>query len=303
MPRRLRMYQEEGTYFVTARTVQGRFLIRPVASTNQVVGGVLARSARLSGVDVHAFVVTSNHLHAVVSARDGALSTFMQHFLGNVARKLGPLVSWRGPFWERRFAAEPILDAEAQERRLRYVLSHGAKEGLVRSPRHWPGLSCLRQLLNGAAERFPFFHWARRWRGGKLVTGGSKRLDPRWAEEETLTLSPLPAWRELPFEERRRRVETMIGDIEAESREKFRTVVGAEAIRRQHAHDGPATVKRSPEPLCHASSRDAVVEYKRAYQRFASWFREASERFLAGETSVEFPPRAFRPYSWVAAGP
>ena len=44
----LRMFQEEGFYFVTSRYFQGRLLLRPSAQVNEVVGGVLARAVQQS---------------------------------------------------------------------------------------------------------------------------------------------------------------------------------------------------------------------------------------------------------------
>lgn len=302
MARRLRMYEASNVYFVTARTFQGRFLIQQVAHSRDVSGGVLARAARLCDVELHAFIVTSNHLHLMVTARDGRLSSFMRYALGNLSKKLGPLVGWRGQFWERRFAAEPVLGAEAQEGRLRYILSHGVKEGLVRSPREWPGLSCLDQLLGEAAVRFPFFHWARRWKDGRLVEGGGDRFDRRWIETETLELSPLPAWRDLSPAQRRRRVEDMVAEIERCGREKHPEVKGVAAILQEEPQHRPTRLKRSPEPLCHAESRAVWLAYKRAYLDFARWFREASARFLAGDLLAEFPPRAFKPFCTAPGG-
>jgi hypothetical protein len=55
----------------------------------------------------------------------------MQYLRANLSRKVGRLVDWSGGFWERRYSAEPVLDDEALVGRLRYVLAHGVKEGLV----------------------------------------------------------------------------------------------------------------------------------------------------------------------------
>ncbi|HEV7518931.1 MAG TPA: hypothetical protein VGR07_21775 [Thermoanaerobaculia bacterium] len=57
---------------------------------------------------------------------------------------------WREKFWGRRYQAIPISEAEAAEvERLRYVLAHGCKEGLVEHLRDWPGVSAVRALLGG----------------------------------------------------------------------------------------------------------------------------------------------------------
>jgi REP element-mobilizing transposase RayT len=145
----LRMFKEEGYYFVTSRCFQGRLLLRPSQEVNEVVGGVLARAVEQSAgtVRLHAFTFLSNHFHLLVWARGAALSTFMQYLRANLSRKVGRLVDWSGGFWERRYSAEPVLDDAALVGRLRYVLAHGVKEGLVERSAEWPGLTCLPQLL------------------------------------------------------------------------------------------------------------------------------------------------------------
>src|SRR5262245_56628421 len=138
--------------------------MRPSRETNEVLGGVLARAARLMGVEVFAFNFQSNHLHLLVRAPRGNLSKFMKYVMANVARKVGWLARWRGTFWERRYSAEPVLDDEALVERLRYILAQGVKDGLVRRCRDWPGLSCLRMLVRSSRRTFPWFGWSNRWK-------------------------------------------------------------------------------------------------------------------------------------------
>ena len=77
----LRMFQEEGYYFVTSRCFQGRLLLRPSAEVNEVVGGVLAKAVQQSAgnVQLHAFTFASNHFHLLVWTRGVALASFMQY--------------------------------------------------------------------------------------------------------------------------------------------------------------------------------------------------------------------------------
>src|SRR6218665_2221120 len=85
-----------------------------------------------------------------------------------------PKANWSGGFWERRYSAEPVLDDAALVGRLRYVLAHGVKEGLVERSTEWPGLTCLPQLLGSARRLFPWVNWTKRWseRGGEGGWGG-----------------------------------------------------------------------------------------------------------------------------------
>ncbi|MFY0578908.1 transposase [Cystobacter fuscus] len=136
----LRMFQKEGYYFVTSRCFQGRLLLRPSAEVNEVVGGVLARAVQQSAgtIRLYAFTFASNHFHLLVWARGAALAGFMQYLRSNLSKKVGKLVDWSGGFWERRYSAEPVLDDTALVGRLRYVLAHGVKEGLVERSAEWP---------------------------------------------------------------------------------------------------------------------------------------------------------------------
>lgn len=295
MGRLQRVYSETGMYFVTARTFQARLLLTPSKQLNEIVGGVLARAVALSGIELHGYVVVSNHVHLLVTARGASLSIFMQYFLGNTARKVGRLVGWTGAFWQRRFAAAPVLDDESALTRLEYILAHGVKEGLVRTPADWPGLSCLDSLQTGRSEVARFFHWVRRWKKGALVEGGANAWDDRWAEELELPLTRIPAWAALSQHEVGRRVQRMVDSIVSTARETFLSVKGAKAVSREHPHRRPAQCKRSSQPLCHAATKAARSDFREMISRWVAAYSSASASFRKKEWTVEFPPWAFRP--------
>ncbi len=289
------MYADRGTYFVTVKTFQERMLLTPSKRVNEVIGGVMAKAVELSGVEVHGFVVMSNHLHVLVTAKGASLSKFMEYFLGNTARKVSKLVGWSGAFWQRRFDFSPVLDDATAEERLSYILSHGVKEGLVRRPEEWPGLSCLEQLKRGGAMVYRFFCWARRWRKGQLKAGGEDMWSDALAEEVRLTLSPLPSWRGLTGEQRRRKVEGLISDIVNEGKARFKAVVGVKKVTSQDPKYQPEKKKKTPRPLCHASTKQARVEFREKLRSWMAAYSEASKRFRNEEWTVPFPPWAFRP--------
>jgi REP element-mobilizing transposase RayT len=295
----LRMFQEEGYYFVTSRCFQGRLLLRPSAEVNEVVGGVLARAVEHSGgsIRLHAFTFASNHFHLLVWARGAALASFMQYLRANLSRKVGRLVDWRGGFWERRYSAEPVLDDAALIGRLRYVLAHGVKEGLVEKSAEWPGLTCLPQLLGPARRAFQWFNWTKRWskRGSEDMGGAQGRFAQEWAEPVELEVEPLPCWKGLGEEERERAVRGLLGDVEAEARAQGKPVLGAQAVRSQHPHTRPERLKRSPRPLGHASTGQALKELREQCRAFIAAFREAAERWRRGDFLARFPLYSFPP--------
>ena len=292
MGRPLRMFEPRGIYLATVRCFQGRSLLRPSTETNAVLGGVLARSVRLSGVELFAFHVASNHIHLLLRAPHGNLPSFMQHFLTNASKKLGPLIDWRGTFWERRYSAEPVLDDTALLGRVRYVLSHPVKDGLLRTCAEWPGLSSLAQMVDGQPRVFPWFNWTRRSASTSALA--QARFADRWSEREELRLAPLP----LAGLQVKRFLRSAIRAIEAEGIRNFCRVLGRAGILRQHPHHRPARAARSPRPPCHTSLRQLLEAFLEEYRAFADAFRKASARWKAGDLLARFPERAFRPFLW-----
>jgi len=144
---------------VTCRTLQSRFLLRPGKQLNGIFVGCLAKARGLYAVDIHAVVVASNHYHLLASPKDSEqLSNFMRHLNTNLSKEVGRIHDWSGTIFNRRYSAIPVADqAEIQIARLRYLLSHGAKEGVLYSPGDWPGVNSVNALLTGEPLRGTWF--------------------------------------------------------------------------------------------------------------------------------------------------
>ena len=298
----LRRIDPGWVYFATARCAQARLLIRPSPETNEVLGGVLARAARLMGVEVFAFAFASNHVHLLVRAPRGNLPQFMQFLLANIARKVGWLVRWRGPFWDRRYSAEPVLDDEALLDRLQYILSHGPKEGLVRKCRDWPGLSCVRMLVRDSRRSFRWYAWSRRWSARKRPEAAD-RFHEDWTERETLTLTLIPHWAPIPRKRRARLVLQIVRAAERQAAAMHSRVLGRRNVLAQHPHHRPARPKRSPRPHCHGAHAAQRREFIQHYRGFVARFRAASARWRRWDLAADFPSGAIRPFLWPPAAP
>lgn len=292
MGRPLRMFEPDGLYFVTGRCLQARFFMRPSPETNAVIGGVLARAVERFDVDLYAFVFTSNHFHLILGSRHCNIPAFMQYFRGNLAKTLGRLIGWPGKFWDRRYDAEPILDDEAAIGRLRYVLAHGVKEGLVARVDHWPGLSCLPELRDGVVRAFA---WP--------TTSSSAVAGDSPTPPTPLRTKPLPCWQAVSRHEQGRMVRELVADIEAEADStRSSAPLGAASILARDPHHRPARPARRRRPLCHASSANARAAYAAKYQSFVLAFREAAQRDDARDTGRNrdarppaYPLYAYRP--------
>ena len=300
MGRPLRYMPEPHTlYEVTCRTVQGRFLLRPSARLNDLVRGVIGRSLHKFDVRLYLFVVVSNHMHLILSTPDtSTLSAFMCYLASNLAKEAGRLHGWREKFWGRRYSATAILDDESLRHRVRYVLSHGCKEGLVAQPGDWPGVHCVKALVHG--EKL-----AGRWIDRTGESEANKRRKD-WDPDEFSTryevpLTPLPCLEGRSETERCAWWRAMVADIEAETRERLarekRGVLGRQRILAQDPHGRPDRPKRSPRPICHAASKEAIRFFRQAYELFVEIYRLAQERFKKGELKSlsQFPPDCYIP--------
>src|SRR4029453_10050771 len=292
---RLRRCDPQSIFLVTVRCFQGRLLVRPSAETNDILGGVLSRAVRRAGVELFAFSFASNHVHLLVRTPQGNLPEFMQYFLTNVSKKVGRLVGWRGSFWERRYSAEPILDEDALLERVQYVLSHGVKEGLVRSVREWPGLNSLPEMLGERARTFRWFNWTKRWvvRNGRRIP---EPFDRTFAEQETLAVTPLPLERFALRSRWKRLLHRALNAIESQGRHEHRRVLGRTGVLAQEPQHRPDRPKRSRRPWCHTVSARLRSEFRDAYRAFRSAFAAASARWRLGDLSASLPEPAFKAF-------
>ena len=283
---------------VTTRTIQGRLLLVPSRDLNNIVCGVLGRALNRYSVELVHFVVMSNHVHLLLVPEDAeSLASFMCFVNGNLAKEAGRLYRWREKFWSRRYRAVVVSDEpEAQVARLRYLLENGCKEGLVRSPRDWPGASGVEALLTGGAIRGWWFDRTAEYKARRRGETFSKYTH---ANRESFTLSPLPCWRSLPAEERQALVASLVREIEAETRarlrEQGRSPMGRRRILRQNPHDKPESSSRSPAPRFHAATAAVRKSLELAFYEFRLWYRQAAEELQAGTQEVEFPPGCFPP--------
>jgi len=306
MPRRPRYFQPGSLVEVTTRTLQGRLLLRPGAQLSQIILGILGRAQALYNLQIHAFVFLSNHYHLLCSPTDPQqLARFMCFFNSNLAREAGRLHAWREKFWSRRYQAIPVSEElAAQIGRLKYLLSHGVKEGFVLTPEAWPGVHCIDALLHGEPLRGLWFDRSAEYEARRR---GLEVSAHDFATPETVVLTPLPCWQHLPSSQIRGRIADLLEEIERDGRRLQRATgrdpLGADLVQRQNPHQEPVRSKRSPAPLVHAASRKARKALLDAYRIFLAAYRRASERLRGGDLSAVFPVYCFPPPLPFARGP
>lgn len=198
-----------GTFEITTRTVQSRLLMVPTPECRDLILGVIGRALeRHPAILLHALVFLSNHYNLLLTTPDaGTMSSFMCFVNSNVAREIGRLVGWREHFWGRRYRPIEILDAFAQEGRLKYLIAQGEKEDLVLRPQDWPGASSILALLDGAKLIGTWHDRTAEFKARKRAKRTGEKVNPRDFETVyEIKLAPLPAWRHWTEEARRARV-------------------------------------------------------------------------------------------------
>lgn len=301
----LRHIDAHRPYFVTARTTQGRFLLRPSPLVNELVGAILARAVRLYGVQLFDFVFTSNHFHMIVAAPSPRqFAGFMQFLMSNIAVKVGRFFNWRNGFWDRRYSCEPILDDAAFLERVRYIKAHGVKEKLVARIEDWPGLTSLPELLEGVVRSFPWRSWTKLWnelkRGVRNSLGRVERYSMESVDEmEVLVLTPYPWWSQMSDEQRRKEAQLIVQEVNAQfawTSDKSKSLV--RKVLEQSAFSKPKTSKHSTRPKCHASSKEQWLSWVHQHRAVVAAYRDASKRWLQCAWDAVFPVGCFLPPGW-----
>jgi hypothetical protein len=219
----------------------------------------------------------------------------MTHLNTNLSKEIGRHRGWRG-LWRRRYHHAIVSDEpEAQLARLRYVLGQGCKEGLVRSPKDWPGASCVEAITTGRAVRGIWFNRTAEHKARKCRKPVAKY---DYAEVETLGLVPLPCWEAMEPEQVRERCRSLVGEIEEETRsgiaESGKAPLGKRRILRQDPYARPARFEPSPAPRFHAATWDVRKGLELAYYEFCLAYRQAAEELRAGRRAI-FPLGCFPP--------
>jgi hypothetical protein len=275
MPRPLRFIPEESLIEITTRTIQGRRLLRPSPELTDIILGIIGKAQSLTGMVIHAFVFLSTHAHFLLSPEDaGQLARFMQFVNANVAKEAGRLHRWREKFWSRRYRSIVVADEASALSRLRYIMAHGAKEGLLASPGSWPGPHCIAALTKGASLRGTWFDRTAEF---KARQRGEAVRPSQFAKTYEIKLTPLPGLQHLSPDQRQTECRRIVKEIKAaaevENKERNRTPMTVDEILAQDPHGGPTHLDRSPAPFVHAADRATARQFRQAYRDFVDAFR------------------------------
>jgi REP element-mobilizing transposase RayT len=299
MSRPLRFIPDHSLIEITTRTLQGRLLLRPSPELNDFILGVIGKAQDTYKMTVHAFVVVSNHAHLLVSPSSAQqLALFMQFVNANIAKGVARLHDWPDRVWSRRYRAIPVVDDEAAHARIRYQLSHGAKEGLVATAGSWPGPNCIAALTHGDRLQGT---WHDRSAEYRARSAGKESKPGDFTTCYDVKLTPLPCVLDKSVDQQQAHYRRVVREIDAAAaaanEDKKRTPMGVQAILDQNPHHRPDAPERSPAPLVHAHDDEKRDAYLYAYRVFVINFRAGVDSMKAKAKQIidMFPDWAFPP--------
>jgi hypothetical protein len=260
---------------LTFRTNQARFYLRPSPALNLAILGILARALTLYPVSLHAFVFLSNHWHALLTPCDGlALRQFKQYVHANIAKQVQAIHGIKGKIWAPSGSKDiQVLDEDSQLKRLKYLLSHGTKEGLVASPLLWPGLTAARALIG---EEELVGYWTDKPRLTRLCKKSKGVMPPahEYIERMTVKLDPLPVHAKLCVHQQRREIRAMLAEIEAEHPGPK---LGVDAVLAQDPNGAPAEPRQARAPAVHTMNDKLYLRFLLLRREFREEYRKSAD--------------------------
>jgi len=274
------------TYLITRRVLRRHLLFRPDAAITQLLVYVLAVSAHRFGVQVHALVAMSTHLHLVVTDPHGVLPRFLQYFHRIVALGTKVLRTWEGPVWDPEApSVVKLLTPAAVVEKIAYVLANPVAAGLVWDAREWPGAKVAVEDIG---------------RGQLSAMRPTVYLDlknPGWPEQATLPLTVPPTFEPDGADCFRRAVaaelERQQDEARAEVKRQGHRFLGTERVAAVSPYERATSVEalrdRNPTFAVGREQGSAWQVAASAVRAFRACYRAALERWRAGVRDAAFP--------------
>lgn len=280
---------------ITRRVSQRMYLLRPSAEINQILEYCLAEASARFNVKVIAFLVMSNHYHAIVYDPDGKLPAFLERFHKMVAKA----VNAHHKRWENLWSNEEtcvtrLVTLDDVFDKVVYVLMNPVAAHLVDTVADWPGASS----------------WNLMGRGSKLVKRPKDYFKKTGVMPTTVTLAitPPPGLKGETSAAWLKRVRRQVRLAEHEARTKRRakkiSLVRQKGVLETNPFDAPTTPapRRKLRPALACKDEQRMVEERASLKGFRTAYRSALALLikrlpkgdLKGEPKIEFPPGTWR---------
>jgi REP element-mobilizing transposase RayT len=306
MGRPVRRQKKKAIYFITNRTLQQRYFFRPGLAVNEIILGLLAKTADRYGIEIFSFVFMSNHFHLLARSRSLQMHLFMKDFQSQLARKLNVYWGRTGPFVERRYTATEVLDDDQLTDKLRYTVCNPCESDLVRHPKLWPGLSSWTihktglPMMGEVVNRD--LYWSLKRKKGNEDLSEQELIDQA-TEYYPLALAKLPKFAALEDAEYHDKMRKLIEEYAGElAKTRTRPCVGVKKVLSQSFYDRPKNSKKSPRPICHTNCPKKRKAYLEELWEVTERYQDAVAKLREQKTQISFPQGTIPPGHLYAVG-
>jgi putative transposase len=258
-------------------------LLKPCDLTNQIFAFCLGLGAKMTHIKLHAYVVMSNHWHAILTDPDGRLPEFTEWVHKFVAKCINTSLGRWENLWSSEHCSDVLLTGPQDVlNKIIYVLTNPVSAELVKRAHQWPGLISMPSNYTAGPVHIEkpvvFF-----------------RQDGTVPESVPLEVVVPPAFGDMPPQEFRRLIER---EQHREENRTLRTmskegrrVMGVKKILAQSVYDSPRTSAphRGINPRLASLNKWRRLETIRRLRSFTLAYRRAWEHFKAGVRDVLFP--------------
>ena len=319
MPRARRQIVAKQPYELCVRTRTG-LPFPPNGVINLLIKSGIARVQRDCKVILCHQTWMGNHAHILVVAQDAEnfkrFYTELQKYVTECLKRLLGIEHLL--LWEGRPMVAIIGDAGEVINRIAYIYANPARANLVDSIELYPGVSSFRvfeRFLNGRVEdsyteEVPFIRISSIEKlGTRVVTPGQERnLLSQMTEEATethlLVIQP-NLWMtcfgitddKVSFynNEAMQTLRSNEAGSRKERIEKGFSTFGAEKLKIEPIYKPHIPKKKERKIYFLASTKEIRLQLYYAYQEFAALCKAALLSYLAGDSSVDWPPGSFKP--------
>jgi len=278
------------TYLISRRCFGRMFLLRPSPLVNELFEYVLADKATEYGIEIHAYVVMSNHWHCVLTDPRGQLPEFQRDLGSTVARALNAALGRWESFWAPgSYSAVALQTEEDVLDKMAYVLANPVAAGLVRRGSEWPGLWSAPSVIGA---------------GGREVKRPDHYFRRNGPAPKTATLEVVCPKGFGTVEKLRRRLTDALTEREdraaRELAEAGRSFVGAKKVLAlsPFARPAPLEPRRGLKPRVASLDKWKRMEALGRLGTFLAEYRVAWKAFKAGARKVVFPEGTYGMRVW-----
>ena len=271
------------TLFTTRRCILRQFLLLPDEQITQAILYCLGVASRDHGVELHAIIAESNHLHNLNTDHLGKNPDFLRDFHQLAAKCVNVHRGRWGNVWaDEQTSVVVCVEPKDAFDKMIYIVTNAAKDHLVERAQHWPGVNSLTLQLLDKEITVKRPHWF-------------FDRDGNMPKEVTLRFTRPPGFEHLTHEEWVAKVRAAVADVEAtaakERAKKGTRVLGVKTIKRQKPTDCPTSfeARRGIKPRVACKNKWRRIETLQQNKQWLAAYRAALEAYRAGNKKVLFP--------------